>query len=187
LTHPDTTVMEKRRETLDDAEWLALLRKRFVEVASRRVGASDVEDVVQEALRVIAEKGLGPLSGAIEGRPPVAWCFQVLRNAVGNHYHREDTRRRRLTARPDDDEVGAAHRTAEELESTEALRLIEDALREMGRGDPSCARYLNRIVDGHRPQDVAEAEGLDPPVFYRRLYRCRRKLRDLLIARGLDI
>jgi RNA polymerase sigma factor (sigma-70 family) len=173
------------RET--EAAWLEKLRKRFVEVATRRVGESDVEDVVQDAMRVVAEKGLGPGAEPIEGRPPVAWCFQVLRNAVGNHYRREETRQRRLVSSPTAGDAEPSQRLVEELESVETLRLIEDALDEMRRGDPKCGRYLALLVDGARPQDVAVDEGIEAPVFYRRLYRCRRKLRELLVARGVDL
>lgn len=177
--------MERRRENITEAAWLELLRARLVEIAQRRVDASDVDDVVQDALRVIAEKRFGPEDGAAGGRPELAWCFQVLRNTIGNHYRREETRRRRLVSTDPDGASG--QRFAEELGSHEALALIEDALHEMHRGDPRCARYLSRLIDSAKPHEVASEEGLDPPVFYRRLYRCRKKMRDLLTARGVDL
>jgi RNA polymerase sigma factor (sigma-70 family) len=177
--------MERRPENITDAVWLELLRGRLVEIATRRVDESDVDDVVQDALRVIAEKRFAGESGSAEGRPDLAWCFQVLRNTIGNHYRREETRRRRLVSSSSESQSGS--RFAETLGSSEALALIEDALEEMHRGDPRCARYLSRLIDSAKPHEVATEEGIEPPVFYRRLYRCRQKMRDLLTARGVDV
>ena len=61
---------------------------RFVTVAARRVESDAVEDLVQDALRIVHEKaGVGP-GTLVDGRPALAWCFQVLRNVIGNHYQR---------------------------------------------------------------------------------------------------
>ena len=176
----NTPPMETPGEYLDGGEWLNKLRQRFMEVASRRVDDSDVEDVVQEALRIVVEKrGDSGVS--------LPWCFQVLRNAIGNYYRREGTRRRRLSAQSDDDAGTATpSRFAEELDSRETLVLIEDALDEMRDSDPQCGRYITRLVADAKPHDVAAEEGLEPAVFYRRLYRCRQKLRALLRTRGVD-
>ena len=65
--------------------WLAALRERFHDVASRRVPYEAVEDVVQEALRVVVEHL--PAQEA-EERLSIAWCFQTLRNVIGDHYRR---------------------------------------------------------------------------------------------------
>jgi len=182
------TDMETSNTYTEPGDWLEKLRARFIEVAARRVGESDVEDVVQEAMRVVVEKRIVPGGEVVGELPPMAWCFQVLRNTIGNHYGREDTRRRRLVAEEHSaSEVAAPARFAEEMDSRETLRVIEDALVEMGRSDPQCGRYLMRLVDDARPQAVAADEGLEPAVFYRRLYRCRQKLRGLLTARGVDI
>jgi RNA polymerase sigma factor (sigma-70 family) len=186
--------MESSETNYSGHDWLAKLRERFVEGAARRVDGSDVEDVVQEALRIVVEKraeveeGIDAGSGTIDKLPPVAWCFQVLRNVIGNHYRREDVRKRRLQSQDDDGPAAATTVSlAETLDSRETLQLIEHALSEMRQSDPQCGRYISRLVEDARPQEVAEEEGLAPAVFYRRLYRCRQKLRQLLVARGVDL
>ena len=42
--------------------------------------ADEAEDLVQSALGIIMEK--------MQDRPDLAWCLQVLRNVIGNHYQR---------------------------------------------------------------------------------------------------
>jgi RNA polymerase sigma factor (sigma-70 family) len=181
--------MKTRESHHNGADWLGKLRVRFLEIAARRVNESDVEDVVQEAMRIVVEKRIGRDDGKINDLPPLAWCFQVLRNAIGNHYRREDTRRRRFSAQTSDGETNGSipARFAEALDSQETLKMIQDALVEMQNKDKNCGRYLSRLVDNTQPRDVAAEEGLDPAIFYRRLYRCRQKLRGLLLARGVDL
>jgi RNA polymerase sigma factor (sigma-70 family) len=178
--------MEPRDEASNN-EWLERLRQRFVNVARRRVSEADVEDVVQDAMGVVLEKGIDRGAGAVGDLPPLAWCFQVLRNTIGNHYRRERTRRRWVT--PDtegiDRETSTAERPFEALGTDEALRAIEEAIDDVSRESPNCGRYLSRLLDDARPNDVAEEEGLEPSVFYRRLYRCRQKLRLRLQERGI--
>ena len=170
----------------DHADWLTRLRERFVEVTTRRVDDSDIEDVVQEALRIVAEKHIRPNVALIDELPRIAWCFQVLRNVIGNHYRREEVRKRRMQ-QPGGHEGSTPARFAEELESRDNLRLIEDAISEMHNNNENCGRYLARLIDGDTPQDVANEEDLAPAVFYRRLYRCRQKLRALLSVRGVNL
>lgn len=164
--------------------WLVALRAEFIRIASRRVDDADVEDVAQEAMRVIVEKGVERDTPSVEGAAPLAWCFQVLRNTIGNYYQRRRTRRR--WTEPD---TGVAGEVAaiESFDSHRTLALVERALEEMRRSDPQCARYLSRLADGERVRDIAGDESLDVPVFSRRLYRCRRKLRDLLTAKGVVV
>jgi RNA polymerase sigma factor (sigma-70 family) len=174
------------------SDWLTAVRREFVRIASRRVNADDVEDVVQEAMRVIAEKGIDRGVRPLEEEMPLAWCFQVLRHTIGNHYQRERTRHRRLEGDPD--AVERAHRSgdamAASLDAMDALTtltVIESALREMGRTDSRCARYLSRLGDGERAGSIADAEKIERTAFYRRLYRCRQKLRQILTARGVVV
>ena len=118
--------------------------------------------------------------------PPLAWCFQVLRNAIGNHYQRERTRRLRtvegesLPERPD-----ARPQPLEALESKEAVRMIHEALNELERSAERCAHYLRSIAAGVSLGVLASEDVIEEPVLYRRLYRCRQKLRELLHARGI--
>jgi len=169
------------------SEWLSGLRREFVRVASRRVDEGDVEDVVQEAMRVIAEKGIDRGADPIDGTVPLQWCFQVLRHTIGNHYQRQRTRQR--WTETDSDAVGRAQspRVFESMDSETTLELVESVLEQMARTDARCAHYLSRLADGARAGDVADDEAIERTAFYRRLYRCRQKLRDLLAARGVIV
>lgn len=175
--------------TSGSEQWYRLLRDQFVEVARRRVPEGDMEDVVQDALRVVHERGpTVPTDRQVDGRPPVAWCFQVLRFTVANFYRRQRFRRDTLdpNADPETKSSGAPVETPiEALESEEALEFIEAALDELSVKDAQCGRYLDRLLDGISPRQLAEREGLDESALYRRVYRCRQKLRALLVLRGI--
>jgi DNA-directed RNA polymerase specialized sigma24 family protein len=150
------------------------------------VAADAVEDVVQEALRIIVEKGvtrpgvLGP-----DGEPGLAYAFQVLRHVIGNHYQKERTRRRRLG---DGEAALAAADPAPgpllALASQDAVSLVHACLARMERDDAPCAGRLRGLADGRTPRELARAERVEEAAFYRRLYRCRLKLRALLAERG---
>jgi DNA-directed RNA polymerase specialized sigma24 family protein len=165
--------------------WLARLRERLLAVASRRVPAEAVEDVVQDALRVIVERKVPETGAMIDDLPGLAWCFQVLRNTIGNYYQKARTRRtwreRESTRAPEP----AAPTPLDALESADATRTILAAIQAM-RGDAdSCGRYLECLAQGTSPADLARSEGVEPAVLYRRIYRCRHKLRVVLIERGI--
>lgn len=165
--------------------WLAQLRRRMVAVAARRVPAADVEDVVQDALRVVAERGVGEDAAvSVEGLPGLAWCFQVLRNTIGNYYQKSRTRRALL----DRAESAARHAAdppvpLDSLEANDAARAILEAIESFGPGD--CRRYLASLAGGTSPAELAHAERIEAPVLYRRIYRCRHRLRAALIERGI--
>lgn len=160
-------------------EWLRSLRRRLVELARRRVGVDDVEDVVQAALRVIAERGLDGKSSDVDGLPPLAWCFQVLRNTIGNHYKRERTRRARV-----DSEAGLE---LVEDPRADVLRVLalERTLEELRGKDEQCAALLEGAMEGLSAEELARDRGLPINALYQRLYRCRRRFREMLRERGI--
>jgi RNA polymerase sigma factor (sigma-70 family) len=172
---------------MDDAgrdRWLAELRVRMVRLARRRVGEEDVEDVVQSTLRVVAERGLSAESSAVDGLPPVAWCFQVLRNTIGNHYKRQRTRRKHME---DGSDLEGLHAVSpgSEMGSRERLLTLERTLDEIEQRDEQCGGLLRRSIDGLSPQEIADERGLEMNALYQRLYRCRQRLRELLRERGV--
>lgn len=168
------------------SEWLRALQRELVRIAARRVDADDVEDVVQDALSIIAAKGIDRGSEPVGDAPPLAWCFRVLRNVIGNHYQRQRTRDRWTKTDSDVVEQASAGGVLESLTSQETLIVVESALDELSRTDPVCAGYLSRMADGARARDVADDSSIERAAFYRRLYRCRHKLRELLRAKGID-
>ena len=172
-------------EVTSDAAWYERLRERFLSVARSRVPLETVEDLVQEALRIVHERraAVAP-DGLIDGRPRLAWCYQVLRNTIGNYYLK--TRKRgRAAANHIQEDTGSSLTPAEILESRETIRLIEDGLKELASQGGDCERYIRKILDGVKVGDLATAESVDPLILYRRVYRCRARLRLILEQKGV--
>jgi len=181
--------VEDRHGPSGAEDWFAELRRRFLAVAGRRVPSEMVEDIVQDALGVVYEKGVQPgLGDEVDGRPALAWCFQVLRNTIGNYYQRERTRSAHIA---DDAEPELVPATASGTTPLEALheRQVETALAQalddVDRDGGQCGRYLRELAAGRPPVDLATDEGVVPAVFYRRVYRCRQRLREVLRERGV--
>lgn len=166
--------------------WLTELRARFLSVARRRVTPDAAEDVVQEALRIVVEQNIArPGALATAGEAGLAFGFRVLRNVIGNHYQKLGTeRRRRDPAPPGVEFADPAPEPLLALERAEALAAVRAGLDAMAATDERCARYLARLAAGYLPREVAKEERMDEALFYRRVYRCRRKLRALLEQRG---
>jgi RNA polymerase sigma factor (sigma-70 family) len=170
---------------VDTEAWLAALRRRFQDVAGRRVSRDAVEDVVQDALRVVVEHLRAEEGPAT--RPSLAWCFQTLRNVIGDHYRRD----RRARGRRADLAEGAVITGSdpdpiEALAAAEVVARVLEALETMASRDGACARYLRQLGAGIRPAELARDERVSEAVLYRRVYRCRQKLRALLEEKGVD-
>jgi DNA-directed RNA polymerase specialized sigma24 family protein len=164
--------------------WFRALRARMIAVATRRVPAEHVEDVVQGALQVVLERGVRvPGDRLVQGRPSLAWCFQVLRHRIGNHY--KHTRVRSGHVALDPERLATTATPLEALASADAARAIERALERLGRDDAPCGRYLQALAAGQPPRTLAARENVPEPVLYRRVYRCRQKLRALLADAGV--
>lgn len=165
-------------------QWYEALRRRYLSLARRRVEPDAVEDVVQEALRVVFEREGLFASDTEDGIPPIAWCFQVLRNTIGNHYQKRRTRSR-------EQNIDTAYSLSEGKTPLEALQeseqesIVRSLLDKFEESDPQCARYLKQLAEGIKPATVAKTERLRAAVFYRRIYRCRGKLRDLMRDEGV--
>lgn len=171
----------------DDAA-LRALRDRFVSVARRRVPEDAAEDLVQSALQVVIERGWRPgMADRIDDLPPLAWCFQVLRHTIGNYYQRRRTADARLTplGLTSREESIAEETPLEALEAREARRLVMAAIDSFAGDGTDCRHYLRRLLEGATPADLATEASLIESVLYRRVYRCREKLRGLLRERGI--
>jgi DNA-directed RNA polymerase specialized sigma24 family protein len=162
--------------------------RRLVQVARRRVAPDAVEDLVQETLRIIVERGIrGPGDLAPDDQPGLAYSFQVLRNVIGNHYQKERTRRRRLVVVPPAgfEVADPAPEPLVALAAEDAARAVHACLDAMARTDAACARYMRGLADGRTPRELAREDAVAEPALYRRLYRCRVKLRALLAEKGI--
>jgi RNA polymerase sigma factor (sigma-70 family) len=175
----ETISMTRRSDDATTPINLDQLRTQLLAVARRRVPADAAEDLVQDALRIIAERGWPTAGAEADALPPVAWCLQVLRNVIGNHYQRAQTRRKYLA---DGVEADRAVPPLEALERSRRLEIIEGAL---ARLEGDCGRYLGRLADGAAVKQLAAEVGLAVHALYQRLYRCRAKLREILRQEGV--
>jgi len=162
--------------------WLEDLRRRMLDITRRRVPSDEAEDLVQNAFQVIVERGVGRSAAEVDGLPRLAWCLQVLRNVIGNHYRRAETRRKVIDAGVDLENLGGP---LEALGAEERIRTIEEGLSELAAADGNCGRYLQRMADETPARDIARDEGIETHALYQRLYRCRRKLREILRRKGV--
>ena len=167
---------------------LELLRRRFLAIAGGRVPADVVEDVVQDAMLVVARNV--DSAGGVEltdGLPRLTWCFQVLRNTIGNYYLRSARRAGNRSLERPDHYPGHGSTPVEALEAKELRQALAAALAEMRASDSQCGRYIGRLLDGLTPSALAAEEGVEQGALYRRMYRCRAKLRGLLAERGIRV
>lgn len=176
--------MQTPRQPNLPPDWISRLSARFLEIARGRVGGAEAEDIVQEALTVICERTPSVEEDRlVDGLPPLAWCFQVLRFTIANHYRR---RRTRAGVISDDDVTSSAAATGanplEALVTEERVALVRAALDSM---DKPCVRYLEQLATGIRPSEIAARERIPGDVLYRRIYRCRKKLMRLLVEKGV--
>jgi DNA-directed RNA polymerase specialized sigma24 family protein len=178
--------MSTERPGYDRIDWLAMLRARFTEVATRRVVAEDVERVVSEAMRAVIDSEIAPGVASIQGSPPLAWCFQVLRNTIGRYFRDEALRERRLALAHSASPTALA-KPVECISARDLLPLVEAAVEKMGATEPHCALFFNRFVEGAHPHEIIAEDDLDPVAFHRYMYGCRRKLRELLRSQGVDL
>lgn len=169
------------------APWLEALRARLMAVARRRVPLEAAEDLVQDAMLVILERGVrvGTFD-TVDGLPPLVWSLQVMRNVIGNFYQKARTRERNQQDVGDDTKDPAWSLTPLDfLESDESMRVIHEAIGTLGTGEGKCGSYLEKLARGEGLSKIAQEEQLQPMVLYRRLYRCRLKLRAILVRKGV--
>ena len=172
--------INKHSPSLDSA-WLSLLRQRFTEIAGRRVPVDAVEDIVQDALGIVLVKG--PAEARREGRaePSLRWSYNVLRNVIGNWYQK----RRRHEAVGDHDLRDERPDALAALTMAERSETIRSAVAELRLARPECAGWLWSMAQGTKAGILAERARIEHAAFYRRLYRCRQYLAEILHRKGV--
>lgn len=145
---------------------------RFLAFLERRVGSRDVaEDILQEAFVRSLEQAQTLRSSA----SATAWFYRVLRNAITDHFRRQDSRGRAL------DRLTVESETAEapdaELEAVVCacvLGLVETLKPEYGTA-------IRRVdLDGASVRTYADEAGITPGNAGVRLHRAREALRRQL-------
>ncbi len=147
--------------TMDRQRWQAVM-SRVRSLVRRRVAATDVEDVTQEALLRI-HRGL---SGVRDDRALLGWVNSVVRGAIADHHS---------AVRPRGEVVEQAA-TADEASVLSVVTPFVEAFVELL---PEPYREAVRLTDlsDQRQADVARALGVAPATLKSRVQRGRAMLR----------
>ena len=168
------------------------LRERFLRIAKRRVREDALEDVVQDALRIVLERHRERRAEV----PILVWSLAVLRNVIGNHYQSRYRERQRRQPVADWHRLAVPDRTADpldELAAGELREALERALERLAVTSARCARLFRVLLESLRgggggrevTARVLDVLRRDDPrltrnAFYVMLHRCRARLRVLL-------
>jgi len=142
--------------------------RAFLDFLERRVGSREAaEDILQEAFARGIEK-----AGTIRDEESVlAWFYRTLRNAVIDHYRRDDARRRNL-------EGFAAELASSAVSEETAAAVCRCVLALAETLKPEYAEAIRRIdVEGSAVKDFAVEAGLTPSNAGVRVFRARDALR----------
>jgi RNA polymerase sigma-70 factor (ECF subfamily) len=156
-----------RGMTPDVAHVLVENHRRFLAFVERRVGSRELAvEILQEAF----VRGLAHAESLRDSDSATAWFFRVLRNALHDHYRRQQTRTRVLEeakhelAEPADEEIMR--------EVCACVTSLIDTLK------PEYADAIRTVeLGGMSVQDYAEGSGITPNNARVRLHRAREALR----------
>ena len=142
---------------------------RFLAFVERRVGSRDeAEDILQEAF----VRSLDRASSLRDAGSAKAWFYRVLRNAMTDHFRRQDSRGRAISRMAA--ETDPASDPDPELEAVVCaciLSLVETIKPEYGAA-------IRRVdLDGMSVRDYAGEAGITPSNAGVRLHRAREALR----------
>jgi RNA polymerase sigma-70 factor (ECF subfamily) len=147
--------------------------RAFLRFVERRVGSRDIaEDILQEAFG----RAIDRIETVRADESIVAWFYRLLRNAVIDHYRRNDVSSRALES------------FATELETvvpaTDARDEICACVGKLASGlKPEYAEALQRVeVEGTPVKAFAEERGITPNNAAVRLFRAREALRRQVVA-----
>jgi RNA polymerase sigma-70 factor (ECF subfamily) len=147
---------------------------RFLAFLERRVGSRDVaEDIMQEAL----VRGLDHGGSLRSAESATAWFYRVLRNAITDHFRRQESQDRVLERLAAESEPGDEARD-KDLEAVvcECVLSLVDTLK------PEYATALRRVeLDGVSVRRYAEETGITAGNAGVRLHRARESLRKQLV------
>ncbi len=148
------------------------LRVSFLAIAKQRVWDQDTaEDLVQDALAVVAEK----ITAIPDDAEVLPWCLTVLRNVVGNYYSSR-SRLERLGRW-----VGSLAVRWHGGSNAQAEEAREEIQRVLPRLSPRSRQLIEWVLAGFTPEEMQGFLGLPSRgALYMRLYRSREELREAL-------
>jgi DNA-directed RNA polymerase specialized sigma24 family protein len=176
-----------------EARLFESLRVRFLQIAKRRVRPDHLEDVVQDALRIV----LARFRDRDAERGILVWSLTVLRNVIGNYYQAKERESARLADIEDlsvipDDTAGALA----EVDQADSAANLEAAIADLARRLPRCGVIFREILACHErgggQREISQRAlrrvqrhypDLTPGSFYTALHRCRAHLREILASR----
>ena len=173
---PDSSVsdtVERDPKAPDVLRVLVANHARFLAFLERRVGSRDVaEDILQEAF----VRSLDRVESIRKTDSAVAWFYRVLRNAIADHFRRQEVRDRTLiqVSAMSSEEAPTA---AEELKAVVCACVMDllDTLK------PEYAAAVRRVdLDGVTVRRYGEETGITAGNAGVRLYRAREALRRQL-------
>jgi RNA polymerase sigma factor (sigma-70 family) len=171
---PASAAIERGPDTPEVMRLLLDNHARFLAFLKRRVGSADVaEDILQEAF----VRGLGQSESIRNAESAIAWFYRVLRNAVTDHFRRQDSQGRALEqfAAETEAEEAAVDRELEAVVCQCVLSLV-DTLK------PEYATALRRVeLDGVSVRGYAEEAGITAGNAGVRVHRAREALRKQLV------
>lgn len=142
--------------------------RAFLAFLERRVGSREVaEDLLQDAFA----RGIDRMETLRDEESAVAWFYRTLRNAVVDHYRRNDARRRNLERLAAELDPAAPAPDVAEVVCACVLSLAETL-------KPDFAEAIRRIdVEGVAVKDFASERGLTSNNAGVRVFRAREALR----------
>jgi RNA polymerase sigma factor (sigma-70 family) len=145
---------------------------RFLSFLERRVGSrDDAEDILQEAF----VRSLGRAPSLSSSTTATVWFYRVLRNAITDHFRRQDSRGRALDRFATETEVAESPDNGLEAVVCACVLSLVETLK------PEYGGAIRRVdLDGTSVRSYAEEAGITPSNAGVRLHRAREALRRQL-------
>lgn len=144
----------------------------MIQVARKRVQGDAFQDVVQEAMMILNSK-LEQIKSDPEVLP---YAFQILRNCIGNYYKKIRREQRVIEYSLPADVSNAAPEQDSDWQT-----ILPKALARLKEDNPRCARLFEAVLENAGIEELQQLFDLTPENVYRTLYRCRARLKKILV------
>ncbi len=161
-------------EAAEGIEKLVGNHRELLRFLERRVGSrAEAEDILQEAFA----KSVDRVASVRDGESVVAWFYQVLRNAVIDHYRRRGASARAMEAFARELEEAVEPEPEMKNAACGCIKSLSETLK------PEYAEALRKVeLEGMSVQGYAAEAGIQPNNAGVRLHRAREALRKRVMA-----